>query len=59
MVNVLTQRSDTSRTGANVNEVTLNTSNVNQTRFGKVFTRDMDGEICARPLCLMGITIPG
>ena len=42
-VNVLTQHNNNSRTGANLNETVLNTSNVNSTQFGKLFSMPVDG----------------
>jgi hypothetical protein len=57
-VAVLTQHNDVSRTGANLNETILNTSNVTVTQFGKLFTRTVDGQIYAQPLYVPGVTIP-
>lgn len=56
---ILTQHNDNSRTGANLQEVKLNVSNVNQTTFGKLFTRQVDGGIYAQPLYIPNFTIGG
>ncbi len=58
-VSVLTQHNDNARTGQNLNEATLNTSNVNQNSFGKLFWRTVDGFIYAQPLYVPGLTIQG
>jgi hypothetical protein len=58
-VSVLTQHNDNARTGQNTNETTLNTSNVNQSSFGKLFWRTVDGFIYAQPLYVPGLTIQG
>ncbi|MBV9865196.1 MAG: hypothetical protein JO316_07580, partial [Abitibacteriaceae bacterium] len=57
-VSVLTQRYDNGRSGANLAETTLNTSNVNVFSFGKLFTRPVDGQIYAQPLCVANVAIP-
>ena len=49
-VSVTTQRYDSARTGQNLFETVLNTSNVNSVSFGKLFTRAVDDEIYAQPL---------
>ena len=58
-VSVLTQHNDAARTGQNLSEMTLNTSNVNQSTFGKLFYRTVDGFIYAQPLYVPGLTIQG
>src|ERR1700756_4218023 len=58
-VSVLTQHNDNGRSGQNLDETTLNTSNVNQSSFGKLFWRTVDGFIYAQPLYVPGITIQG
>jgi hypothetical protein len=57
-LSVLTQHNDNGRTGQNLHEVLLNTSNVNQKQFGKLFTRQVDGHIYAQPLYVPNVTIP-
>ncbi len=56
-VSVLTHHSDNSRTGQNLAETTLNTSNVNVSNFGKLFTRTVDGQIYAQPLYVPSLII--
>jgi hypothetical protein len=57
-VAVLTQHNDNQRTGANLSETILNTSNVRAGSFGKLFTRAVDGHIYAQPLVVPGVSIP-
>jgi PQQ enzyme repeat len=57
-VNVLTQHNDNLRTGANLNEQTLNTSNVHSS-FGKLFCAPVDGYVYAQPLYMANLSIPG
>src|SRR5947207_531595 len=56
-VDVLTQHNDNERTGANLQEVELNISNVNVDQFGKLFSRSVDGYVYAQPLYARGIDI--
>ncbi|BDI28700.1 hypothetical protein CCAX7_007510 [Capsulimonas corticalis] len=56
---VLTHHNDNSRTGANLNEKILNTTNVNVSAFGRLFSREVDGQIYAQPLYVSGVTLPG
>src|ERR1700733_4179595 len=57
-VSVTTERNDLSRTGANLNETTLNTSNVNVNQFGKLYSYAIDGSIYAQPLYVPNVLIP-
>ena len=58
-VNVLTNRYDPQRTGANLVEKTLTATNVNPTRFGKLYSLPVDGAVYAQPLYVSGISING
>jgi len=58
-VNITTERYDTSRTGANLNEAVLTTSNVNSTQFGKLYSYVVDGSVQAQPLYISNLTVPG
>jgi len=56
---ILTGQYDTGRDAANTNEIVLNTSNVNSTQFGKLFSWTVDGDIYAQPLYVPGVVING
>jgi len=56
---VVTYHNDIARTGQNLHETILTTSNVNSSSFGKLFTFPVDGAIDAEPLYLSGVSIPG
>jgi hypothetical protein len=57
-VDVLTNRYNVERTGANLQESVLNIDNVNAWQFGKLFERQVDGDIYAQPLIKTNVTIP-
>ena len=48
--NVLTLRNDISRDGLNSNETVLNQDNVNRTKFGKICSAVVDGQVFGQPL---------
>src|SRR5258708_33844171 len=58
-INVLTNRVDMSRSNIYSQESILNISNVNPARFGRLFTRTVEGDVYAQPLYVSGLTIPG
>lgn len=58
-VNVLTNKMDNSRSGQNISETLLSTSNVNSTQFGKLFAFNVDGYVQAQPLYLTSLFIGG
>ena len=58
-VSVTTAQNDTSRTGANLAESILTTSNVNVSQFGQLFSRAVDGYLYAQPLYVPAVTISG
>ena len=54
---VLTYHNDNARTGQNLNETILNTSNVNVNTFGKLFILPADGKVDAEPLYVSNLTM--
>jgi len=55
---VFTSRNDVARTGQNLNETVLTTSNVNSSSFGKLLSYPVDGQIYAQPLYVPNVSIP-
>ena len=58
-ISITTERYDTSRTGADLDETTLTTSNVNSTQFGKLYSYSVSGSVQAQPLYVPNLTLPG
>jgi hypothetical protein len=58
-VDVLTMHNDLARTGQNLNETILTTSNVSSATFGKINFFSMDGVVDAEPLYASGVAVPG
>lgn len=58
-VNVLTERYDQSRLGANLTETQLTTSNVNVNSFGKLWSYSVSGSVYAQSLYVRNVAIAG
>jgi uncharacterized protein (TIGR03437 family) len=58
-VNVLTSNYDTQRTNANRKETTLTPATVGPRTFGRVGSLPVDSQVCAQPLYVSGVQIPG
>lgn len=56
---VVTYHNDIARTGQNLQETILTTSNVTSSSFGKLFAFPVDGIIDAQPLYLSAVVVPG
>ena len=56
-ISVLSNRYDNARTGTNLSETVLTTSNVNSTRFGKLYSYPVDGSVFSQPLYVPSIVI--
>ena len=56
---VLTYHNDIERTGQNLSEQILTTSNVNSGTFGKLFEISVTGKVDAQPLVKTQVSIPG
>ena len=59
LAQVTTSQYDNFRTGATLNERTLNPQNVNARQFGKLGAFKVDGPVYAQPLFLPGVEVPG
>jgi hypothetical protein len=59
LVGVFTYHNDSLRTGQNLNETVLTTTNVNSTTFGKLFTYALDGNSFASPVYASRVDVPG
>ncbi len=59
VVSVLTYHNDDARDGANLNETTLNLTNVNSQQFGKIIALPVDGQIYAQPLYVPNVNVSG
>jgi hypothetical protein len=58
-VSVITNRYGDDRIGVNQSETVLNTSNVSDSTFGKLFSLPVDGQVYAQPLYLPNVNIGG
>ena len=56
---VTTHHYDNVRTGANLTETILNSSNVNPRQFGMLFSWPVDASVYAQPLYVPNVAIPG
>jgi hypothetical protein len=55
----LTWHNDTARTGQNLQETILTPGNVNSTKFGKIFSYAVDGQVFGQPLFVYNVAISG
>jgi hypothetical protein len=56
---MLTWHNDTARTGQNLQETILTPANINSTKFGKIFSYAVDGQIFGQPLYVSQVAIAG
>jgi len=56
---VTTYHNDNARTGQNLTETALSSSNVRSTVFGRIALVTLDGKVDAQPLYLSGLNVPG
>jgi hypothetical protein len=56
---VTTYHNDNARTGQNLTETALSSSNVRSSVFGKIALVTLDGKVDAQPLYLSGLNVPG
>jgi hypothetical protein len=56
---VLTYHNDIARTGQNLNETVLTTSNVTSAKFGKLGFYSVNGRVDAQPLYASNVAVPG
>jgi hypothetical protein len=55
----LSWHTDSTLTGQNTKETILTPANVNQNKFGKVFSYSLDGQTYTQPLYVSDVSIPG
>ena len=58
-VNILTNKTDNTRSGLNSSETLLTAANVNSGQFGKLYAFNVDGYVSAQPLYMSGLTVNG
>ena len=58
-ISITTQHNDNNRSGANLQETVLRTSNVNVKNFGKQFELAVDGHVYAQPLYVPDVDVSG
>lgn len=56
---MVTYHSNGARTGQTTDQTILIPSNVNSTKFGKLFSYSVDGMVVAQPLYVPNVTLPG
>lgn len=56
---VFTYHNDNARTGQNLQEAILTPANVDPTKFGKLFSYPVDGQVYAQPLYMPNVNIGG